>query len=184
MCCHSVKVRTISGPKRQCVEQESALRERDQMLRVSSCILARGFSPAHSGPCALRCLGSRGAETPAASDGAPPVSSRPATSDGVSASAGGWWGRIKTAMFPVASAAGDAAAAASSSGKQPPTSLMSPAALQRLQRVRDAEERQQNLASSADVFTPLSRDAELFSGYMFKAGIFMISIPLAGELLP
>ena len=141
------------------------------MLRVSSCILARGFSSAHSGPCALRCLGSRGAETPT-------------TSDGVSASAGGWWGRIKTAMFPVASAAGDAAAAASSSGKQPPTSLMSPAALQRLQRVREAEERQQNLASSADVFTPLSRDAELFSGYMFKAGIFMISIPLAGELLP
>lgn len=94
-------------------------------------------------------------------------------------SKGSWWSRIKTAVFPVGET--KATADAVSSKQQKAMALMSPASLQRLQRIKDAEERQHSLASTGDVFTPLSKGAEEFSGNLFKAGMFMISLPLAGE---
>ena len=98
---------------------------------------------------------------------------------------GGWWRRVKTAMFPVSTMAETKAATEASSKQQKAMALMSPASLERLRRVKEAEERQQNLeASSGDVFTPLSKGAEEFSGNLFKAGMFMISLPLAGKSNP
>lgn len=85
-------------------------------------------------------------------------------------------------MFPVSSPSVAASASEASSEKlQRSTALISPASLQRLKMMKNAEERQQSLTASSDVFTPLSKGAEEFSGNMFKVGMFMISIPLAGE---
>ena len=65
-------------------------------------------------------------------------------------------------------------------GMQTPSTLMSPAAALRLKRLKEAEEWERNQASRQDVFTPLSKDAEQFSGNLFKVGMLMISVPLAG----
>lgn len=106
----------------------------------------------------------------------------------------GWWSQIKTILFPVTNAATtetanstgvatgphsarQAIASHSRTPRPPPSALLSPAVMQRLQKYKDAEDHQ---AATADVFTPLSKDAEQFSGNLFKAGMFMISIPLAG----
>jgi hypothetical protein len=55
-----------------------------------------------------------------------------------------------------------------------------PAAIQRLERLREAEEKHAaRMRAEADVFIPLSKDAEQFSGLLFKAAAVMISIPIA-----
>lgn len=58
--------------------------------------------------------------------------------------------------------------------------VISPAAssaMQRARRIREAEEQQR--AAEADVFIPLSKDAQQVTGMLFKAATIMISVPMA-----
>lgn len=53
----------------------------------------------------------------------------------------------------------------------------------RLQRVREAEARAASAAAGgnkAEVFIPLSREAEDISGMAFKVALVLISLPMAG----
>lgn len=91
--------------------------------------------------------------------------------------------RIYAALFPLSSPNQAATVSRHAEASLRPP-LDSPAAelsaYQRLQRLREAElKHEARQQAEADVFIPLSKDAEQFSGMLFKAAAVMISIPLA-----
>ena len=102
--------------------------------------------------------------------------------------------RLYAALFPLSSGTNQASSARhaepivtspkveapiASQSHQAPSAAASPA-LQRVQRLREAEGRQAaQRAAEADVFIPLSKDAEQISGMLFKAAAIMISVPMA-----
>ncbi|GAX77531.1 hypothetical protein CEUSTIGMA_g4975.t1 [Chlamydomonas eustigma] len=105
-----------------------------------------------------------------------------------------WLKRIGAALFPLHSSPDgtspkslkpNAFAGVQSQQSNGSTSLMSQSSYQRIQKIKLAEERLRNsqAVTQSDIFIPLSADAQQFSGNLFKAAIFMITIPLAGGFI-
>lgn len=127
----------------------------------------------------------------ATSSGRSAVGKTPASAPHKQDKQGSWWASLRAALLPVPEsthaqrsggmASAQNAAAGSQLSAGPSAIAVRPAINERLQRVREATERQRAQAQDPDVFIPLSNDAEMFSGWLFKVSIGMITLPLAGE---